>query len=174
MKLETITDIFFNTLAYNLPRVMTCKQGGEWINISSQELYRQVAAVARALQSWGFKKGDHVAILSENRPDGQIDDFACLRLGIADVHTYSSLPAYPILYLLANSEDRAVFVSTHEQLQKVLQIRRQTKIEKIILMDDSHSKDQDDIISLRNLIANAPAGPDAALDAIGKSIKPDD
>jgi long-chain acyl-CoA synthetase len=172
MKLETITDIFFNTVAYNLPRVMTYKRGGQWIDISSEELYRQVAAVARALQSWGFKKGDHVAILSENRQEWQITDFACLLLGIVDIPIYGTLPADQIVYLLTNSEARAIFVSTHEQLQKVLQIRRQTKIEKIILMDDS--KEQDDIVSFQSLIANAPAGRDAALDAIGTSIQPDD
>src|SRR5689334_19086394 len=104
MKLETITDIFFNAVAYNLPRVMTYKQGGSWTDISSQELYRQVAGVARALQSWGFRKGDHVAILSENRPEWQIADFACLLLGVVDVPIYATLPADQIVYLLNNSE----------------------------------------------------------------------
>jgi long-chain acyl-CoA synthetase len=172
MKLETITDIFFNAVAYNLPRILTSKQGGKWIDISSAELYRQVAAVARALQSWGFRKGDHVAILSENRAEWQIADFACLLLGIVDVPIYATLPADQIVYLLNNSEARAIFVSTQEQLQKVLQVRQQTKIEKIILMDET--KGQNEVVSFHSLIANAPPGRDAALDAIGQSIGPDD
>jgi long-chain acyl-CoA synthetase len=151
---------------------MTYKQGGMWIDISSEELYRQVAAVARALQSWGFKKGDHVAILSENRPEWPITDFACLLLGIVDVPIYATLPADQIIYLLNNSEARAIFISTHEQLEKILHIQGQTTIEKIVLMDDA--KEQSDIVSFRSLVADAPAGRDAALDAIGESIKPDD
>src|SRR5215467_11666062 len=114
MKLETLNDIFYNSVARNLPRVMTFKQAGQWTDISSQELYRQVAGVARSLQSWGLKKGDHVAILSENRPEWQIADFACLMLGIVDVPIYATLPADQIVYLLTNSEARAVFVSTHD------------------------------------------------------------
>ncbi len=137
MKLETLNDIFFNAVAANLPRILTYKQGGQWKDISSQELYRQVTAVARALQAWGLGRGDHVAILSENRPEWQIADFACLLLGIVDVPIYATLPADQIIYLLNNSEARAIFVSTQEQLQKVLQIRQQTKIEKIVLMEDA-------------------------------------
>jgi len=171
MKLETLNDIFFNVVASNLPRVLTYKQGGQWKDISSQELYRQVTAVARALQAWGLGRGDHVAILSENRPEWQIADFACLLLGIVDVPIYATLPADQIIYLLNNSEARAIFVSTQEQLQKVLQIRQQTKIEKIVLMEDAP---QSEAVPFRSLIANAPAGRDAALDAIGHAIKPDD
>src|SRR5713226_3432246 len=171
MKLETLNDIFFNAVAANLPRILTYKQGGQWKDISSQELYRQVTAVARALQAWGLGRGDHVAILSENRPEWQIADFACLLLGIVDVPIYATLPADQIIYLLNNSEARAIFVSTQEQLQKVLQIRQQTKIGKIVLMEDGP---QSEAVPFRSLIANAPAGRDAALDAIGEAIKPDD
>ncbi len=171
MKLETLNDIFFNVVASNLPRVLTYKQGGQWKDISSQELYRQVTAVARALQAWGLGRGDHVAILSENRPEWQIADFACLLLGIVDVPIYATLPADQIIYLLNNSEARAIFVSTQEQLQKVLQIRQQTKIEKIVLMEDGP---QSEAVPFHSLIANAPRERDAALDAIGHAIKPDD
>ncbi len=171
MKLETLNDIFFNAVAANLPRILTYKQGGQWKDISSQELYRQVTAVARALQAWGLSRGDHVAILSENRPEWQIADFACLLLGIVDVPIYATLPADQIIYLLNNSEARAIFVSTQEQLQKVLQIRQQTKIEKIVLMEDGP---QSEAVPFHSLIANAPRERDAALDAIGHAIKPDD
>ena len=171
MKLETLNDIFFNSVTSNHPRVMTYRQEGRWLNISSQELYRQAAAVARALQSWGLGKGDHVAILSENRTEWQIADFACLLLGIVDVPIYATLPADQIIYLLNNSEARAIFVSTQEQLQKVLQVRSQTKIEKIVLMDDVP---RSEAVSFHSLIANAPADRDAALDSIAQAITADD
>src|SRR5260370_12834115 len=171
MYVDTLNDIFFNAVARNLPRVSTFKQGGKWLETASQELYRQVAAVARSLQAWGLKRGDHLAILSENRPEWQIADFACLLLGIVDVPIYATLPADQIIYLLNNSEARAIFVSTHEQLQKVLQIRQQTKIEKIVLMEDS---EHSEAIPFRSLIVNAPLGRDAALDTIGEASSPDD
>src|SRR5260370_41265184 len=79
-------------------------------------------------------------------------------------------PTNLISYRRNNSESRVNFVATHEQLEKVLQIRQQTKIEKIVLMEDS---EHSEAIPFRSLIVNAPPGRDAALDAIGEAHKPD-
>ena len=171
MKLETLNDIFFNCVSRNHPRVMSYKRGQAWVDISSQEFYRQVAAVSRALQKWGLKKGDHVAILSENRPEWQIADFACLLLGIIDVPIYATLPADQIVYLLQDSGARAIFVSTREQLRKIEQIRPQTSLEKVVLMDDEPDSGA---ISFRSLLADAPDARDNAIDAFARAIKPDD
>ena len=171
MKLETLNDIFFNCVARDHSRVMTYKRGDAWLDISSQEFYRQVTAVARALQKWDLQKGDHVAILSENRPEWQIADFACLLLGIVDVPIYSTLPADQIVYLLQDSGTRAIFVSTEEQLRKIQQVRSQTRLEQVVLMDDAAGTDA---VSFRSLVADTPAITDAAIDALGKAIQPDD
>lgn len=171
MKLETLNDIFFNCVDREHSRVMTYKRRGVWVDISSQDFYRQVVAIARALQKWGLKKGDHVAILSENRPEWQIADFACLLLGIIDVPVYSTLPADQIVYLLENSGTRAIFVSTREQLQKIQQIRSQTYLEQVVLMDDEAATDA---LGFRGLVADTSACRDAEIDAIAQAIRPDD
>ena len=49
---------------------------GRYEKISSQEVGRRVANVAAAMKSWRIGKGDRVAILSENRPQWAIADFA--------------------------------------------------------------------------------------------------
>jgi len=56
-----------------------------WVPISSSELYRNVVGLARALESWGIRKGDRVAILAENRPEWTMTDFAVLSLGAVSV-----------------------------------------------------------------------------------------
>src|SRR5437763_16559731 len=88
MKLETLNDIFFHAVERDLPRVMSVKRDGRWIDISSRQLKQQVFSVASALKRRGIKKGDRVAILSENRAEWQIADFACLLLGAVDVPVY--------------------------------------------------------------------------------------
>ena len=57
------------------------------------------------------RPGDRVAILSENRPEWAIADYACLMCGIADVPIYPTLPAEQIAYILRDSGAVAIFVS---------------------------------------------------------------
>ena len=39
----------------------------EWKPISSQQMYGRVRAAVKLLESWGIKRGDRVALVSENR-----------------------------------------------------------------------------------------------------------
>ena len=79
--------------------------------------------MAGALRRWGVAKGDRVAILSENRPEWMIADFASLLLGAVTVPIYATLTAEQTAYILRDSGARVVFVSSEAQLQKVLSIR---------------------------------------------------
>ena len=119
MEINTLADIFFASLAHDLERHVVFKRGSAWQVISSRQLYGYVATLARILKQWGIRKGDRVAILSENRPEWIIADFACVSTGIVDVPIYATLTAEQTLYLLQNSGARVIFVSTLEQLRKV-------------------------------------------------------
>ena len=66
-----------------------------------------------------MRPGDRVAILSENRPEWAIADYACLAARCADVPIYPTLPAKQVEYILRDSGAVAVFVSTAAQLEKV-------------------------------------------------------
>src|SRR3954452_16978288 len=136
MEISTLADIFFASIARDVERHVMFKRGSKWQVISSRQLYGYVAALARILKQWGISKGDRVAILSENRPEWMIADFACVTTGIADVPIYATLTAEQTLYLLQNSQARVAFVSTLEQLRKVQSIQAQTALEKIVVMDD--------------------------------------
>ena len=135
MSLRTLNDVFFAVVERQHPKVMLQQLGEEWVPISSDTLRRRVAAVAGALQRWGIGRGDRVAILSENRPEWTIADFASLLLGAVTVPIYATLTADQTAYILRDSGARVVFVSTDTQLQKVLSIRDQTALEKLVVMD---------------------------------------
>ena len=57
-------------------------------------------------------------ILSENRPEWAIADFACLTAGMADVPIYPTLPAEQMVHILNDSGAVVMFVSTPEQAAK--------------------------------------------------------
>ena len=135
MSLRTLNDILLSVYQRSRDRVMLHRQDPGWTPISSAELYRNVVGVARALESWGIRKGDRVAILSENRPEWTITDFAVLSLGAVVVPIYSTQTAEQTSFILNHSGARVVAVSTKTQLEKVLAVRQQTPLEQILVMD---------------------------------------
>lgn len=135
MSLNTLNDIFFTAVAHNLDRAMLYRESGAWQPISSSDLHCNVAGTVRALQGWGIHKGDRVAIVSENRPEWTIADFAILLLGAVTVPVYSTLTPEQTAYTLRDSESTVVFVSSEHQLRKMQAILPQTQIKRIVVMD---------------------------------------
>jgi long-chain acyl-CoA synthetase len=168
---QTINDIFYSVVDRDLPRVMTYKQTVQWIDISSRELYRDVIGTARALANWGIGKGDRVAIISENRPEWAVADFATLLLGAVDVPLYPTLTVEQSAHILSDSGARIAFVSTAEQLKKVLALKAGTALEKVVVMDYVGIPEG---IPMHRLMHNPDMKRDAEFDARAKAIQPDD
>jgi long-chain acyl-CoA synthetase len=171
METRTLVDIFFASVAHDMQRHVMFKRDAGWQIISSRQLYGYVATLARTLKEWGIQKGDRVAILSENRPEWMIADFACVSSGIVDVPIYATLTADQTLYLLQNSRARVIFVSTLEQLRKVQSIQAKTSLEKIVVMDDVAEVN---VIRMWSLINGASTDADPQFDRHAHSIQPDD
>jgi len=142
-----------------------------WVPISSAELYRSIVGVSRALASWGIGQGDRVAILSENRPEWTITDFATLALGAVTVPVYATQTAEQTSYILNDSGVRVIAVSTKHQLEKVLTIHRQTPVERILVMDPVETPHA---VPIQKLSLQGPTDFDPAFDARARSITPDD
>lgn len=167
MKPQTLNDIFFAIVGRRQDRVMLVREASQWVPISSQELYRNVAGMVRTLKKWGLSKGDRLAILSENRLEWAVADFASLLLGAVVVPIYSTLTAEQTAYILCDSEARVVIVSSVKQLEKVLSIKDQTAVEKVVVMDQMETSNA---VSMQRLMQEGCTEPDAELEACGRTI----
>src|ERR1043166_9655663 len=67
------------------PDALSLKQQGQWLHIPGDAIIKRVRAVALGLSALGVRKGDRVALLSENRPDWSVVDLAILSLGAVKV-----------------------------------------------------------------------------------------
>ncbi len=168
---QTINDIFLSVVERNLDQAMLYKQTVKWIPISSRELYRDVVGTARSLAKWGIGKGDRVAILSENRPEWAVADFATMLLGAVDVPVYPTLTDEQTAAVLKDSGARVIFVSTVEHLKRVLAIKPQTALEKVVVMDYVGIPEG---IPMHRMMMNPDTGRDPEMDARAKAIGPDD
>jgi long-chain acyl-CoA synthetase len=174
MSLRTLNDVFLAVVERRNANVMLQRRGDEWVPISSEALRERVLAVSGALRRWGVSKGDRVAILSENRPEWTIADFASLLIGAVTVPIYATLTPEQTAYILRDSGARVVFLSSETQLQKVLSIRGQTAVERMVVMDAVEGVDA---VRMAEMESDGRASLDAELEALQATVgavSPDD
>jgi len=121
----TLTRLFFDALERHrtLPAAYRHKVDGRWVALTHADVEERVRAISLGLRELGVRPGERVSILSENRPEWAIADYACLCARAADVPIYPTLPTKQAEYILRDSGAVAVFCSTTEQLAKVLEVR---------------------------------------------------
>jgi len=168
MPLQTLTDIFFEISGHEQPECLLRRINEAWAPISARQLARKIAGTALGLRGWGISRGDRVAILSENRHEWVAADFACMLLGAVVVPIYTTLTAQQTANLLRDSGARAIFVSSEKHLEKVLSISGNTQLSKVVVMDEVDSP------SATKMSAMTPAELPPELEAMGRSVQPDD
>ena len=173
----TLSQLFIEAVEeHDLPNALQTKVGGVYQPISHRTLADRVRHVAFGLKALGVPAGNRVAILSENRPEWAIADYACLMSGMADVPIYPTLPAEQIAYILRDSGAVAIFVSTKEQAAKIALVTSELPaLQHIIVFDEDAATGG--AIRLAALEAKGAAlmATDAAaqLRAAALAIKPD-
>ncbi len=134
----TLNELFYQAMDThgNKPVALRVKRGGAWVDISYSDLLEQVEAAGMGFRALGINPGDRVAILSENRPEWAIVDYACLTARCADVPVYPTLPAAQTAFILNDSGAVAICVSSQDQLDKILEVRDQLpNLQHIIAFD---------------------------------------
>jgi long-chain acyl-CoA synthetase len=171
--LSTLNDIFFRIAFETGPRAMVYPdKEGKWQPFSGMDVYQRVRALAHVFQKWGLVKGDRVALLSENRWEWAIADFASLALGLVDVPIFPTLQPELTGDLLAHSGARVAVVSTRQQYEKVAKARARTAIEQVIMMDQVPGAEAVWFESLMPVAGEGKRDPE--FEAVAESISPDD
>ncbi len=179
MTIATLNDIFYAAVERNLDQIMLYREAGKWLPISSREFGQKVARTARALHSWGIHPGDRIALLSENRPEWPIADVSSLLLGTVTVPLYTTLTAEQTAFVLNDAGCRVIFVSSDQQLHKVISILPKTQIEKIVVMDNlalngDLANFSDRCVKMRDITQQGPEHLDAEIERQARAITPDD
>ena len=173
--ISTVNDLFRRVANAANPRaVLWQDEFGQWQPISSDLIYQRVRALAQAFLGWGAKKGDRIALISENRWEWAITDFATLAIGAADVPIYPTLTGEQIAALLNDADCRIVVVSTRQQFDKLHSVLAMTKLERVVIMD---APAPDGAIAFSSLLAGADdrgSERDPIFDALVASVEPKD
>lgn len=152
----TILEMFYRvTMKYiNEKRPMLMyKAQGKYQGTSFAEVRSSVQKFATGLAVLGVARGDHVAIISENRPEWVIADFGVMHLGAVNISIYPTLTPKQIEFILNDSETMIVIVSNQFQLNKALKIFNNVpSLRKVITMIENDIRDDERVLTFNQVI----------------------
>ncbi|MEQ1832370.1 MAG: long-chain fatty acid--CoA ligase [Candidatus Eisenbacteria bacterium] len=139
---KTLIRIFLDSVeqyrkpAHFMRRLPDTAGRGRWESLSSERARTDVEGLALGLTALGVRRGDRVALLSENRYEWPITDLATLGVGAVTVPIYPTLTAPQVRYILDNAEARVCVLSSAAQLEKLLAVADSLpRLASIVVMD---------------------------------------
>jgi long-chain acyl-CoA synthetase len=111
------------------------KAYGVWHRVSWRQYGEEVERVAAALLAFGLDRHENVAVLADNRPEWLYCHLGIQTAGGATVGVYPTSAPEQVCYVLDHSEARLAFVENEEQLDKVLAVVGDTRVERVVVWD---------------------------------------
>ncbi len=138
IEITRIFDIpYYQLEKYNLSKALITKHKGAWKVTSNQEYIDQANAISRGLIKLGVKTNDKVALISStNRTEWSVMDIGILQIGAQDVPIYPTISKEDYEYVLNHSEATYCFVSDVAVLEKLNQIKGNTKLKGVYTFDE--------------------------------------
>lgn len=101
-----------------------CGKAADYTCWSYTELGSRVRGFAAGLHALGLRRGERIALLSDNRAEWAVADLAAQALGLVTVAPYATLPAAQVADILADSGARLLILSDAKQRAKLAEVRR--------------------------------------------------
>jgi len=173
----TLPEIFLNTVrSYPKPDLMKVKRNDVYTDISTAEFETAVRRLALGLNDLGHGRGAKLIILSENRPEWTITDFANLCLGGVTVPIYTTLTGDQVKYIIDDSDAEIVVVSNLFQYQKIAALRPDLPRVKhiVIFQPQAPAADALTLAEVQARGAAVEAARPGLFEEIARSVRPDD
>lgn len=117
----------FDLIKYNLDKFpkdefISGKINGTWKKYSTQQFSDTVDNLSKGLIGLGMKKGSRIAVMSHNRPEWNITDFAITQFGAYQIPLYPTLAEHDIKFILENAEVSLIFLADETLYTKVKEV----------------------------------------------------
>ncbi len=124
MRYKSLGEMYFDKRASMPDKVAYMyKKGGKWHKLTFKEVVDWTENISAGLASLGVKKGDRVALISTNRVEWAVADYAALALGAMLVPIYPSLLSDQVKYIINDAEAKVVIAADEIQMEKVDEVR---------------------------------------------------
>ena len=113
------------------------KSMGIWRTLTWSGYYGLVSDFALGLAALGFKRGDVLAVIGDNRPRLYAAQLAAQCLGAMPVPLYQDAAAEELVYVLEHAEASVVIAEDQEQVDKILSIRARLPKLRLVVYEDA-------------------------------------
>ena len=130
------------------------KEFGIWQSVTWRGYFAHVKKLAMGLAALGFKAGDKLSIIGDNRPEWIYAELAVQCLGGAVVGIFPDSHLDQVKYIINHSDSTFVLAEDQEQSDKLLAIKQDIpKVERVIVDDMKGMRSYDDelLISFREV-----------------------
>jgi long-chain acyl-CoA synthetase len=131
------------------------KEFGLWRPITWKDYYERVKWIALGLHSLGLQRGDKVAMIGDNRPEGLMAEMAALCAGGVGVWLFQDSLIDEVAYIIDHSDCRFLMGEGQEEVDKALSIKSKCpKLQKVVWDDPKGLRGYEDplLISLKNVL----------------------
>lgn len=176
MKYRNLAEMFWDRVETSKGQVgHLVKIKGKWVERKWEEIGEITRNIAKGLLATGMKRGDKICIMSQTRAEWVYCDFGILSIGGVSVPIYPSNTAEQAMYIINDSEAKAVIVEDLTQLEKMKKIKSDIpNVKKVIVMEGLKEEDEF-ITSLDALIELGKKYDDKGeIERTVKDIKPDE
>src|SRR5512147_2224 len=112
------------------------KDRGIWQTWTWRQYRDQVRDLALGLASLGFRRGDRLSVIGDNRPRLYWAQVAAQCLGGVPVPVYQDSIAKELAYVWNHAEVSVIVAEDQEQVDKVLALRAQLPALRLVIYDD--------------------------------------
>src|SRR6266700_3461141 len=125
-----------NAEQYGSRPAMREKDRGIWQTFTWREYYDQVRDLALGLAALGFKRGDRLSVIGDNRPRLYWAQMAAMSLGGISVPVYQDSIAKELAYVWNHAEVSVIIAEDQEQVDKVLTLKAELPAVRLVVYDD--------------------------------------
>jgi long-chain acyl-CoA synthetase len=181
VEFSTITEMFdeiTTKFASEKRPAMRYKVDGKYADVSYAKLREMVVKASLGFACLGVKRGDNVALISENRPEWVVCDMGVVSLGAVTVPLYTTLTPKQTEFIFNNAGVKLAIVSNQFQLSKVMKILSQVKsLEKVVVINENGVTLGENVLSLNDVMKRGEEFGRKNADYYtnsAKKVKPDD
>jgi long-chain acyl-CoA synthetase len=148
------------------------KRNGEWRKFSIKEYIELTNAISYSMMFMGVKSGDKVGIVSGNRPEWNMIDFAAMQIGAISIPIYPNISQDDYRHILNHAEMKIIFIEGRELHKKLTPILPEIKSLRAII---TFTPDDERYKHFEQLVETGKQNPQPEkLAAIKQSVKETD